>query len=143
MKKVVRLTESDLVRLVKRVIKEQKSMDPVNTPNQNISSAASNDITAFFDRTGNGGCKLPFTIINGNPYCKIQDVKIKKSPKGTWYIGYKLPEQKTQTSFGPEYTGGNIDNCPFDINVLGEFGKKWFRTLQNNPGRPYSVVFKI
>ena len=66
MKKVIRLTESDLVRLVKRVVKEQIETSPVQSKEQSSVKYKSGDILDLYYKLNipphNYGQRIPVQV---------------------------------------------------------------------------------
>ncbi len=119
MKKVIRLTESDLVRLVKRVISEQQVQG-------RTSQAAWNDITDFIDRVGNQGCNKPFTVSNNNLITKFDSkaLAVGVDNNGTYLIFKPTQQGSVQSSTRDiKATNRNIGNCSINEFYEGLFGK--------------------
>jgi len=139
MKKVVRLTESDLVRLVKRVINEQQAQQPVQG---RTSQFAWNDISQFIDRTGNAGCSKPFALMaNGRVYSKYDPFLLEIVGNK---IVYKKQKSGTMVTTGKKLTDNpsNINTCPPEELERSQFGKsKLFQTLKANPGKTFMVTY--
>lgn len=137
MKKIVRLTESDLVRLVKRVINEQQAQG-------RTSQYAWNDITEYIDIEGNQDCGQAFSIIDGELFPKTENITVLKKDD-TLYLGYKLPKEKAQKNYGMTYVGGSINNCSVNETQASKgFGiTNLFKQLIANPGKPFAIKYTI
>lgn len=92
MKKIVRLTESDLVRLVKRVINEQQAQDNKHTLIVDRNGFLTNVDSAFplVNMSGNrdADCKIPFTFNRSRGTFDSRTIGIERNKDGTFtYTG--------------------------------------------------------
>jgi hypothetical protein len=139
MKKIVRLTESDLVRLVKRVINEQETQG-------RTSQLAPNDITNFIDRTGNQGCNKPFVVSNNKLFTKFdrKALMVGVDNNGVYLI-FKPSQQGSIQSSTRDIvpTNQNIGNCSINEFYEGLFGKsKIGEKLVASPNKKFYITFR-
>jgi hypothetical protein len=126
MKKIVRLTESDIVRLVKKVISENK-----RTINEDYAAGAT------------------FEIVSGGPFIKINGKKFKTTINSALYNGDVVitsVQEKPGTVYGKNVcitTNAKQSQC-FDISKAQELvaqvnqGKQWIE-MGNSAGK---VIFQ-
>jgi len=103
MKKVIKLTERDLMSIVKRVIKEQSSsletklrdngyVDASNTGGKKVLVKKTTNKGSFFFEFKNNGCSINVLNPSDNTIVKLK-LKLKgKNKNGTWYTKGFYPE---------------------------------------------------
>jgi hypothetical protein len=134
MKKVIKLTESDLMNIVKRVIKEQSSsletklrdsgfVDASNTGGKKVLVKKSNGKGSFFFEFKNNGCLINVLNPNENTIARLE-LKLKgKNKNGTWYTKGFHPEVECErlaeyinTLIGVNSTQQSVVDTPTTID---------------------------
>ena len=111
MKKIVRLTESDLARIVKRVIQEQ--VNPANKPNLQPSNKdffQGFEVGDMYKLKGDLGSHLRFKIT---------------SEEGNWFIGTLLGVYGKEFSQGDEGLRAPKVGDPIKIQIGSDFGDEF------------------
>jgi hypothetical protein len=138
MKKIVRLTESDLVRLIKRVINEQETQG-------RTSQLAPNDISNFIDRTGNQGCNKPFLVSNNDLLTKFDGkvLKVDVDNDGVYLIFKPSQQGSIQSSTrNIPATNRNIGNCGINDFYEGLFGRSEIGgKLMASPNKKFYITY--
>jgi hypothetical protein len=103
MKKVIKLKESDLINIIKRVIKEQSStlesklrdngyVDAKNTGGKKVLVKKTTDSGNFFFEFKENGCDLNVLNPSNKTITKLNLKKIGKNKIGEWYTKGFFPE---------------------------------------------------
>ena len=106
MKKVIRLTESDLMRIVKRVINEQEDVKSGSNSNINV--------------------KVYWDIEGKNTKSILNITKLQNNPKVVGWSGKSTSDDKgTKDEYGQFYCGTN------QITLASELNKKYYVDRQS------------
>jgi len=133
MKKIIRLTESDLVSLVNRVIKEQiqdKLMTPASKPSQDgklkmVGTMSKSDSSSWFSNFPclNGQPKSKKQIVNGNVVWKPNDsgqqyILLPQSGKND-PLAKQVQQYKPVDGYIGQVKGGGVYYCSSEAYTKG------------------------
>jgi hypothetical protein len=120
MKKVIRLTESDLVRIVKRIVNEQQNGNDIKTLESML-------VKNGFKKTSDGTMTFFYPSIGGNGVFVVYDTRSSQCT-----IGMRLPNltQSYDKTF----------KFPINVNDVVNYALKLKNLYDANKNRNYNIV---